>query len=234
MTTTPVPILVSILMQNPIAGVASMRIPYLTEIADTVPVELGARVDGSNSESGFGVFEVNSGFIVNGEDNYESFGVNDYRITENKREEFEWEEVNERNQFDERVNFDSVIDRIGGVLVSSNVPSPEGEDSFLDAVEGELEEEEERDVEWEVLMTVNNLDRDVGIENQEEYNNETEFARFDLPELVENENAVKVGLPASKPVVENLPTMVLTVDKVRQNNDFVVCAVCKEDVAGCS
>ncbi|XP_022853035.1 E3 ubiquitin-protein ligase Praja-2-like isoform X1 [Olea europaea var. sylvestris] len=212
--------------------------------SDSIPLELGIRVEGSNAESDFGEFDVNSGFIVNDDDNYESFGVNEYRIIENQREEFEWEEVSERNQFDERENFDSVIDRIGGVLVSSNVPSPEGENSFLDVAEGELEEddaeEEERNVEWEVLMTANNLDSDFGFENQEEYNNDREFARFDLPDdytltmeqWVENENAVKIGLPASKSVVENLPSVVLTVDEVQKNNDSVVCAVCKEDVAG--
>ncbi|CAA2979133.1 E3 ubiquitin- ligase Praja-2-like isoform X1 [Olea europaea subsp. europaea] len=88
-------------------------------------------------------------------------------------------------------------------------------------------------------MTANNLDSDFGFENQEEYNNDREFARFDLPDdytltmeqWVENENAVKIGLPASKSVVENLPSVVLTVDEVQKNNDSVVCAVCKEDVA---
>ncbi|KAL2552163.1 WPP domain-interacting tail-anchored protein 1 [Forsythia ovata] len=143
---------------------------------DTVPSAFGVQVvGGANLESDSGEFEVNSGFIVNDEDNYDSFGVNDYRINENER--FEWEEVNERNQFDDRENLDSNPEEI-------NSGSEDLPDDYI----------------------------------------------LTMEQLVENENAVKFGLPASKSVVENLPSIVLTVDEVRDNNDAVVCAVCKEDV----
>ncbi|CAA3028759.1 E3 ubiquitin- ligase Praja-2-like isoform X1 [Olea europaea subsp. europaea] len=190
--------------------------------SDTDPPAMAVGVVGANLESNSGETELNSWFIVDDE------GVNDFRITENEREELQWQEVDERIQIHERENFDSVIDRIGEILVSSNVPSPEGENSFSD--EAEDDEEGENYVQWEVLMTVNNL---------EEHNNGSEVARSDLSDdyimtteqLVENEDAVKFGHPASKSVVENLPSIELTVDKVREKNDAVVCAVCKENVA---
>ncbi|KAL2540905.1 RING/U-box superfamily protein [Abeliophyllum distichum] len=130
-----------------------------------------------------------------------------------------------------RDNLDFVIDRIGRILVSSDVPYLEGDNSlFLEEVEGRVvvEEEEEdddekqRNVEWEVLLAVNNLDSDFSFENQETINNGSEELPNDyiltMEQLVENENAVKFSLPALKSVVENLPSMVLTVDEVLENS----------------
>ncbi|KAL2465308.1 Anaphase-promoting complex (APC) [Abeliophyllum distichum] len=112
-------------------------------------------------------------------------------------------------------NLDSVIDRIGRILVSSDGPYLEGDYSlFLDEVEVRVEdddeeEEEQKNVEWEVLLAVNNLDSDFGFENLEEINNGSEDLPDDyiltMEQLVENENAVKFGLPAVISVVDNLP-----------------------------
>ncbi|KAL0343754.1 UNVERIFIED_CONTAM: E3 ubiquitin-protein ligase RING1-like [Sesamum angustifolium] len=50
-------------------------------------------------------------------------------------------------------------------------------------------------------------------------------------QLVENENALKGSPPAAKSVVENLPSVVLTKEEIEENNNVVVCAVCKDEFA---
>ncbi|KAI3452160.1 hypothetical protein Pfo_008825 [Paulownia fortunei] len=206
---------------------------------------MGLRVVGMDSESDSAEFEVNSGFISNDDDNYDSFGVsnNNYHTSENGREEFEWEEVSERIQFDERENLNLVISRIEEISVSSDISSSEGENSSLGDDEGT---EEERNIEWEVLLAVNNLESTFEFENTEENNaSGSEVPRINLPEdyiltmeydalfgqLVENENALKGSPPAAKFVVENLPSMVWTKEEVGENNSVVVCAVCKDEFA---
>ncbi|KAL2241620.1 UNVERIFIED_CONTAM: E3 ubiquitin-protein ligase RING1-like protein [Sesamum indicum] len=206
---------------------------------------LGLRVVDMDSESDSEEFEVNSGFINNGDDNHDSFvlGNNNYHTSEHEREEFEWEEVSERIHFDERENLNSVINRIEEISVSSDISSSEGQNSSL----GDDERvEEERNVEWEVLLAVNNLERTFEFENSEENNSDGgEVPRVNLPEdyiltmqydvlfgqLVENENALKGSPPAAKSVVENLPSVVLTKEEIEENNNVVVCAVCKDEFA---
>ncbi|KAK4393238.1 hypothetical protein Sango_1794600 [Sesamum angolense] len=191
---------------------------------------LGLRVVDMDSESDSEEFEVNSGFINDGDDNHDSFVLsnNNYHTSEHEREEFEWEEVSERIHFDERENLNSVINRIEEISVSSDISSSEGQNSSL----GDDERaEEERNVEWEVLLAVNNLERTFEFENSEENNSDGgEVPRVNLPEdyiltmqydvlfgqLVENENALKGSPPAAKSVVENLPSVVLTKEKSRR------------------
>ncbi|KAI3462843.1 hypothetical protein Pfo_019506 [Paulownia fortunei] len=195
---------------------------------------VGLRVVGMDSESDSEEFEVNSGFINNDHhDIYDGFGItNNFHVSENEREEFEWEEVSERIHFDERENLNSVIDRIEEISVSS--------DSEL----GNEGEEEDRNIEWEVLMAVNILERNFEFENSAENNIDgSEVARINFPEdyimtmeydfgqLVENENALKGSPPAAKSVVENLPWVVLTKEELGEANSEVVCAVCKDEVA---
>ncbi|KAL0350736.1 UNVERIFIED_CONTAM: hypothetical protein Sradi_4222800 [Sesamum radiatum] len=206
---------------------------------------MGLRVVDMDSESDSEEFEVNSGFINDGDDNHDSFvlGNNNYHTSEHEREEFEWEEVSERIHFDERENLNSVINRIEEISVSSDISSSEGQNSSL----GDDERaEEERNVEWEVLLAVNNLERTFEFENSEENNSDGgEVPRVNLPEdyiltmqydvlfgqLVENENALKGSPPAAKSVVENLPSVVLTKEEIEENNNVVVCAVCKDEFA---
>lgn len=139
-------------------------------------------------------------------------------------EEFEWEEVD-----DDREGLSSVIDRIEEITVSSEISSDD-DDSVI------IGEEAVRNLEWEVLLAVNNFNRDFDLENDDgvtylavedgytyaaEYN--TLFEQF-----VETESALKGRPPAAKSVVENLPSVILTKEYVQENN--VVCAVCKDDI----
>ncbi|CAI9758727.1 unnamed protein product [Fraxinus pennsylvanica] len=213
--------------------------PALVSAAE-VSSPVGLRVVGMDSESDSEEFEVNSGFIDNNDDTFDGFGVN-YLINENEREEFEWEEVNERIRFDESENLNSVIDRIEEISVSSDFSSSDGENLQL----GDGGGREERNIEWEVLLAVNNLDRHFDFESQEERNVGNEVPHLDLSDdyiltaeygtlfgqLVENENVINGSPPAAKSVVENLPLVVLTKEEVGENNDSVVCTVCKDEVA---
>ncbi|KAK6129124.1 hypothetical protein DH2020_037140 [Rehmannia glutinosa] len=201
---------------------------------------MGLRVVGMDSESDSAELEVNSGFINDDDDNYDSFGVSNdnFHTSENEREEFEWE-VSERTQFDERDNLNLLINGIEEITVSSEISSSEDENSNLGDDEGT---EEARNIEWEVLLAVNNLESTFDFEYSEEIDNpRSEVSRINLPEdyiltmeydalfgqLVENENALKGSPPAAKSVVENLPSVVLTKEEIGENNN-VVCAVCHE------
>ncbi|KAL6526294.1 hypothetical protein OROMI_029934 [Orobanche minor] len=192
----------------------------------------GLRVAGIDSESDS---EVNLGIINNDDDSHDNFGIiNNYRTSENEREEFEWEEVSERIQFDERDNLNLVINGIEEVSVSSAVS--------LDELA-----EEQRNLEWEVLLAVNNSEstfefeyadvnniirNEVSRVNHEDYVLTMEYDAL-FGQLAENENALKGSPPAAKSVVENLPSVVLTKEEIGENNsnNCVACAVCKDEFA---
>lgn len=204
---------------------------------------IGLRVVGMDSESDSEEFEVNAGFVSNDDDIYDRFGIssNIYRATENEREEFEWEEISERIQYDERENLNVVINRIEEISVTSDISS----NTSLGNDDEEVVEAE-RNIEWEVLLAMNNLERALEFENPDEINNSGgEIPHANLPEdyiltmeydalfgqLVDNENASKGSPPAAKSVVENLPSVVLTKEEIAENNNTVVCAVCKDEFA---
>lgn len=206
----------------------------------------GLRVVSMDSESDTEEFEVNARFT--NDDDFDLFGVRNHRYLpgENERDEFEWEEVSERFQYDERENLNMVINRIEEISVSSDISSSDIENSSLGADDGEGEEIGQ--LEWEVLLAVNNLERNLEFEIPEEnsiINGGEALPHMNLPEdyiltmeydtlfgqLVENDNASKGSPPAAKSVVENLPSLVLTKEDVEQNNSVVVCAVCKDEFA---
>ncbi|KAK6152652.1 hypothetical protein DH2020_012291 [Rehmannia glutinosa] len=205
-----------------------------SSIGSELESNLRLRVVRIDTDSDSEEFEVNSGFINNDNDNYDGFVINNnIHYGENERVEFEWEEVTESIFFDERENLNSVIDRIEEITVSSDITSELGYE----------EEEEERNLEWEVLLAADNLNRNFEFEYSEEINNDgSEFSRINLPEdymstleydtlfgqLIENENALKGSPPAAKSVVDNLPCVVLTKE---ENNSEFVCAICKDEFA---
>lgn len=132
------------------------------------------------------------------------FHTNRSRLSFN--DEFEWEEVNERE------NLSSVIDRIEEISVSSS-----GENLRVDS-DAEEEEDNIQILEWQVLLAVNDLE----LEN--EFQNNAQFGDF-----VHVDNAIKGSPPAAKSVIENLPVVILTTEDLRIND--VICAVCKDDVS---
>ncbi|CAA0828327.1 RING/U-box superfamily protein [Striga hermonthica] len=194
--------------------------------------------------------EVNLGLVNNDDDDdYDAFGVfnDNYRAGDNEREESEWEEVSERNHFDERDNLNLVINGIEEISVSSDISTSDREYSSLVDDDDDDDEgaEERRNLEWEVLLAMNNLEGSLESDAVTNIRNEV-LPRVNLPEdyiftmeydavfgqLAENESSMKGSPPAAKSVVENLPSAVLTKEEIEENNDNgKVCAVCKDEFA---
>nr|GMD49825.1 E3 ubiquitin-protein ligase Praja-2-like [Ipomoea batatas] len=159
----------------------------------------GLRVVGMESESDSEDADVQSAISDTNGSLRECVRFND------QDEEFEWEEVNERDE--ERENLSSLIDRIEEISVSSGITSSEGENPISENGE---EEEELRNLEWEVLLAVNNLERHLELESD-----------------VIDDGALKGSPPAAKHIVDNLPSVILT----REGDESKVsCAVCKDDI----
>ncbi|XP_051114717.1 uncharacterized protein LOC127240212 [Andrographis paniculata] len=116
----------------------------------------------------------------------------------------------------------SVIDHIDEVSISSNI-----EDS-LGLGRDEDFEEEERNIEWEVLLAADDIDNDININEAALMN--LEYGTNFFGQLTDNGNSERGSPPAAKSVVENLRVMVLTKDELGENGDSeVVCAVCKDE-----
>ncbi|KAL1538857.1 RING-type E3 ubiquitin transferase [Salvia divinorum] len=215
----------------------------------------GLRIVSMDSESDTEEFEVNVGFTNDDDDDDDSlFGVRNHRYYagDNDREDFEWEEVSERIQYDERENLNMVINRIEEISVSSDISSSDIENSSFGGGGGGGGDGEGaevgRNIGWEVLLAVNNLERNLEFEIPGEnsiINGGEALPHTNLPDdyiltmeydalfgqLVENDNASKGSPPAAKSAVEKLPSLVLTKADVEQNNSVVVCAVCKDEFA---
>ncbi|KAM7510207.1 hypothetical protein LguiB_009082 [Lonicera macranthoides] len=133
--------------------------------------------------------------------------------------ELDWEEVSGR--VDDREGPSSVIDRIEELSVSSQTYSEESD---------EIGEEAVRDLEWEVLLAVNNFERSIEFLTNGENDDYVYDTNYDalFGHFLESENALKANPPAAKTVVENLPLVMLTKEKLGKNS--VVCAVCKDDI----
>lgn len=148
-------------------------------------------------------------------------------------EECEWEQV---DNDDREGGSGSVIDRVEEeITVSSSEISSVHEEDDDDVIIGG---ETVRNLEWEILLAVNNFTRDIELENngdgvtfldveEEGYMFGTEYHDL-FEQFVERESGFKGRPPAAKSVVENLPSVVLTKEYVQENN--VVCAVCKDGI----
>ncbi|XP_027357830.1 E3 ubiquitin-protein ligase CIP8-like [Abrus precatorius] len=195
---------------------------------------------GSDSDSSSEEGEVD----VGGDDDRAGGGFDDFDVRlcwdslclEDQRtlnEGFEWEEVEER--VNERGDLSVVVDEveIDGQSVASGFTNG-GED---DDEELEPGEEALRYLEWEILLAVNNLERNGGVEhegNADSYlavpDGYIYTAEYDVlfGQFLENESALKGSPPAAKSVVENLPLVELTKEELQGKN--VACAICKDEI----
>ncbi|KAL1810491.1 hypothetical protein DCAR_0730193 [Daucus carota subsp. sativus] len=89
----------------------------------------------------------------------------------------------------------------------------------------EIEDENFRDLEWEILLAANNFSGEFEVGNEDGVLYVTVQDEY---LYAQTESAVKGSPPAAKSVVENLVSVVLTRDYVKENN--VVCAVCKDEI----
>ncbi|KAK7364980.1 hypothetical protein VNO80_13730 [Phaseolus coccineus] len=197
----------------------------------------GSESDDSNGEEG-GVRDEGGGF-----DDFDVRLCWDSLCLEDQRtlnEGFEWEEVEERvnGREDSGLVVDEVeIDDVDGDSVG-----------FTNADEEEEEEDggEEalRYLEWEILLAVNNSERNVnnggGLEHegiagaadlltiQDGY---VYAAEYDVlfGQFLENESALKGSPPAAKSVVESLPLVELSKEELLQGKNLA-CAICKDEI----
>ncbi|KAG0463305.1 hypothetical protein HPP92_019374 [Vanilla planifolia] len=129
-------------------------------------------------------------------------------------EEFGWEDLASR--VDERDIF-----RVVAFDEEENA-NPTGED--------DVEDDRARNVEWEVLLSLNSLGRNdadsVFFEDQEGFVNAAEYDVL-FGQFGDHANEwMKSGRPAARSVVESLPSVFLTVE---DNNTH--CAVCKDEIS---
>ncbi|KAI3824105.1 hypothetical protein L1987_05554 [Smallanthus sonchifolius] len=117
---------------------------------------------------------------------------------------------------DERDGLSSVIDLIEEISVSSDISS-EG-----DAAVGVLE--------WEILLAVNNLERDLefATDGEEGFVYTPEFDTL-LGQFVETVRALRGSPPAAKSLIDNLPLVELKKGD-EEEDDSVICAVCKDEI----
>ncbi|KAM3342684.1 E3 ubiquitin-protein ligase CIP8-like [Capsicum galapagoense] len=187
----------------------------------------GVRVVGNGSEFDSQEVELNDRDLgVNGFWNCLRIDDDDQR---DLNDDFEWEEVNERGE--DRDYLSSVIDGIEEISVSSDISSTsEGggnSNSNLNSDSIDGGDEPVRNLEWEVLLAVNSIERslefdgnDDGIAHVYDTDHEALFGQF-----LESEGAMKGSPPAAKSVVENLPLVVL-----KEEENKTTCAVCKDEI----
>ncbi|KAK6925173.1 Zinc finger, RING-type [Dillenia turbinata] len=143
---------------------------------------------------------------------------------EETHEDFEWEEVDGR--VDEREILSMVLDPEEDDLVSTEIHDSR---EMLDEA-GVLES-----LEWQVLLNVNNLERNPELVHNGEphlgdhgdYNYNAEYEML-FGQFAEDGSSVISRPPASKFVVESLPCVVLTQEDVETSN--ALCAVCKDEI----
>ncbi|XVF54508.1 hypothetical protein PTKIN_Ptkin05aG0185900 [Pterospermum kingtungense] len=181
---------------------------------------------------------VDDGYDLDFDDDDDDASVNiplclDSLQLEDRREasgDFEWEEVDGR--VDERDVLSLFVDgddNENSVSLSiSPIIAPEDAASFERAVGlGTLA--------WEVLLNGNNLETNPEMAgnaepfylDRDDYIYTAEYEML-IGQFTENENAFIGRRPASKSVVENLPSVAVTQEDVVNNN--ALCAVCKDEV----
>eukprot|EP00262_Sarcandra_glabra_P022094 TRINITY_DN961_c1_g2_i1.p1 TRINITY_DN961_c1_g2~~TRINITY_DN961_c1_g2_i1.p1 ORF type:complete len:474 (-),score=90.10 TRINITY_DN961_c1_g2_i1:180-1574(-) len=146
-------------------------------------------------------------------------------------EDFEWEEV-DSGIVEERDALSMVID-----VDEDDDQSVPSDLRSVHEIHNNLEDEVEtlRNLEWEVLIAVNNLERNASEEHDAEtYLGDDGYvytAEYEMlfGQFAENENPLKGSPPAAKSVVESLPMVLLTQEDVEKGN--AICAVCKDDIA---
>ncbi|XP_047311158.1 E3 ubiquitin ligase BIG BROTHER-related-like [Impatiens glandulifera] len=156
---------------------------------------------------------------------WDSFQLEDHR---DANVDFEWEEVDARLEDRDSMNVLSYadVDEVFNTSIAGLTPSLL--ETGVERV-GTL-----RNLDWEVLLNVQNLESNIDLELDSEPPHTGDYVYTDdeydilFSQFVENENSMVGKPPASRAVVENLPSVVLTELDVDNNN--ASCAVCKDDI----
>ncbi|PON36160.1 43kDa postsynaptic protein [Parasponia andersonii] len=152
---------------------------------------------------------------------WDSLQLEDHRET---IEDFEWEEVDGRVDEREVLSISMEADNGGPVSVSVS-RSIAHEEEVTGEREGGF-----GNLDWEVLLHTDNLDANP---ENEPYLGDHDYiypAEYDMlfGQFAENEADLMGRPPASRTVVKNLPSVVLTQEDVENNN--ALCAVCKDEI----
>lgn len=171
----------------------------------------------------------NDGNRINGFDDldvrlcWDNLCLEDQRTLRN--EHSEWDDLGERVNDGEDLSV--VIGEVDDQSVTSGFSY--GEDPGEEAL---------RYLEWEILLAVNNLERNSSLEHDatagsfltvqdDGYMYTAEYDIF-FGQFLENESSLKGSPPTAKSVMENLPLVELTKDDLQGEN--VACAVCKDEI----
>lgn len=171
----------------------------------------------------------NDGNGISGSDDLDVHLCWDSLCLEDQRalnEQFEWEDLEERVNDGEDLNL--VLGEVDDQSVASGFSYGE-----------EPGEEALRYLEWEILLAVNNLDRNSALEEHDatagsfltvQDDGYMYTAEYDLffGHFLGNESSFKGSPPTAKSVVENLPLVELTKEDLQGEN--VACAVCKDEI----
>ncbi|KAH7532814.1 uncharacterized protein LOC107416522 [Ziziphus jujuba] len=199
----------------------------------------GLRIVGldSDSDSDDGVVEVlgvDSGnySVVNDSNRHLRWDSVCFEEQRSIYEDFDWEEVEGRNNDTENL----------GTVFDDEVEEQLSVASGYSTIVEEPLEEAARNLEWQILLAVNNLalntslerersgGGDVDVDSYLAVQDEMYTVEYDtlFGQFIESENALKGSPPAAKSVVENLPFVKLTMEELQK--DDVVCAICKEKI----
>ncbi|XP_058194707.1 E3 ubiquitin-protein ligase CIP8 [Rhododendron vialii] len=156
-----------------------------------------------------------------------------FQLEDNNRdgvEDFEWEEVDARVDEREVLSMFDVDEELDVSPVPSvMIPNQDEEEEMGVELAGAMRG---NNLEWEVLLDVHNLEAHLslehdGVENLE-YLGDHDAVEYEMlfGQFAENENSMIGRPPASKTVVENLESVVVTKEDVESDNSL--CAVCKD------
>lgn len=182
--------------------------------------ELGFEMSGlEGGVSGLRVVDIDSESDVEEVEEIEEFDGGECFLGDRNCIRFDNDGV--RGGLNEEIRWDEVDgDRQGWNEVRVNSDVSWEEDDSVD-----IEDEDFRDIEWEILLAANNFSGEFEVENDDGVLYVTVQDEY---LYAQTESALKGSPPAAKSVVENLVSVVLTKDYVKENN--VVCAVCKDEI----
>ncbi|KAL5725689.1 hypothetical protein ACHQM5_008805 [Ranunculus cassubicifolius] len=141
----------------------------------------------------------------------------------------EWEEVGERDDGD---LLGMIVDDDDERLPIDNYDVVEGrEETTRNLESSSLHRNGQYD--WQVLLQANNLEENVDSEHDFDLDNDDFIypAEYDtlFGQFLDTDSTIRGSPPAAKSVVENLPSIVLSQDDIK--NKGGLCAVCKDEIS---
>ncbi|XP_015063692.1 E3 ubiquitin ligase BIG BROTHER-related-like isoform X2 [Solanum pennellii] len=191
-------------------------------LPDDEEVELGFEFDGlrvvgvdseSDSEDEEVIHQIGNSSVP---DLWNCFRVGDEGDLD---EDSEWEEVERVEGREDNISY--LIGRMEEISVSSDFSSEEGNLGLGE----DGEEGQSRNLEWEFLVAVNDLERSLEFHNAVILQDGGGFGAVDF---VGSQERLKGSPPAAKSVLENLPLVVVSDEHLKGSN--AACAVCKDEI----